>query len=336
MLSKSVLFASAAALMGGAAILGATATAQNSSASYSGDTVSIEGFIGRIEVRTGSAGGIDVSVRNPGDHADDPQVNQSGNSVAIDGHQSMRNLNCSNRNGTMMIGRGGWGFGNRVNINEYPVLTITAPSDVTLEIRDSAFLGEAGDVGELSVSMNSCGRLEASDVAGEAFVRISGSGDVFLDEVGGRAIVDINGSGDVELASVGADADIDISGSGDVAAADVDGDVEISINGSGDVRLGEIGGLSVRISGSGDIEASEMQGAFEARINGSGDIHVRGGRAEPFEASISGSGDIRFDGTAVNVTVNESGSGDVHVEDVEGSVSWRRNGRTVLNIGNAD
>ncbi len=338
MLSKTSLFASAAALLGGAAILGATAGAQNSTSSYSADALEIEGFIGRIEVRTGGSSGIEVAISNPGEVAADPVVSENGARVIIDGGQSMRNMNCSSRNGSLQIGSGGswWGRGERTSIDEYPVLTITAPDDLALEIRDSAFLGETGDVGSLMVSMNSCGDFRAADVADEAHIRINGSGDVYLEDVGRDVTIDINGSGDVELDTVGGDAEIDIAGSGDVAVADVSGDVGIDINGSGDVRLGEIGGLAVRISGSGDIIAQEMQGGFDARINGSGDIQVRGGRAEPFEATISGSGDIRFDGTAANVTVNESGSGDVHVEDVEGPVSWRRNGRTVLSIGSAD
>lgn len=336
MMSKTILLASAAGILGTAALIGATATAQSSSEAYSAEAISIEAFIGRVEVRTGSSDRIQVSMSNPGDHAEDPSIAQRGDSVMIDGGQSMRRLNCRHRNGRLEIGRGGWGMGNRVSIDEYPTLTITAPADVALELRDSAFLGEVGNVGTLNVSMNSCGRLDAGDVAGNANIRISGSGDVYVDEIGGEAMVDINGSGDVELASIGSDAEIDISGSGDVTATDVAGDVDISINGSGDVELGEIAGLNVRISGSGDILVEEMNGAFDTRVNGSGDIEVRGGRAEPFNATISGSGDIRFDGTAVNVTVRESGSGDVHVEDVEGSVDWRRNGRSVLRIGNAN
>ena len=67
-----------------------------------------------------------------------------------------------------------------------------------------------------------------------------------------------------------------------------------------------------------------------------GDVLVRGGRAEPFEAYINGSGDIAFRGTAVNVTVRESGGGDVEIRDIEGSIDWRRNGRSILRVGSTD
>jgi len=84
------------------------------------------------------------------------------------------------------------------------------------------------------------------------------------------------------------------------------------------------------------VEAQSLNGAFDTRISGSGDVQVHEGRAEPFEASINGSGDIRFGGTAVNVTVRETGGGDIHIDEIEGNVNWRRNGRTVLRVGGTD
>ncbi|WP_300531230.1 DUF2807 domain-containing protein [Maricaulis sp.] len=329
---KLTLLAGAAAILAGTAAFGASTAVQSSSDSYTADALMIENFIGRVEIREGSGNRISVAMTNSGEHAEDPSISEAGGTVSIDGGQEMRRLSCNVRNDRMRIGYGR----SRHPIEEYPSLIITAPASVALELRRSAFVGEAGDLGSLDISMSSCGNFTAGDIAGNADVRISGSGDVTARSVGGSADVDINGSGDVILTAIGGDTSIDISGSGDVAMDDVDGGVDISINGSGDVELGSIGDLSINVSGSGDVEADRMNGAFSARINGSGDIHVRGGRAEPMEARIHGSGDIRFDGTAVNVTVVEGGSGDVHIDDVEGSVNWRRNGRTVLRIGNAE
>lgn len=334
---KHVFLAGTALVFAGAAAMASTATSSTAAAQsgqrYSGDTVRIENFIGRVEIRTGSSSEVTVAVSNPGDHVADPDVVANGNTVAIDGGESMRRLNCNSRNNRVRIGR------SRMNmhpIEEYPLITITAPASLALELSDSAFVGEAGNLGSLDMSISSCGNFEAGDVAGDAQVRIAGSGDVVAGEVGGTLDVRISGSGDVTLDSAGGDTDVSISGSGDVAVGDIAGDVDIGINGSGDVELGDIGGLAVRVSGSGDVRADAMDGAFDARINGSGDIRVSSGRAEPFEATISGSGDIRFGGTAVDVVVNESGSGDVEINEVDGSVNWRRNGRTVLRVGATD
>jgi hypothetical protein len=334
MMIKSTLLASTVLLMAGTSVL--SATAQTGGQAYSGDTVSIENFIGTVEIRTGNSSQINVSIENPGEHAGDPTIRQTGSLVAIDGGESVRNLNCNNRNGNMRIGRGGWnGWRGGNPIEEYPTLTITAPESVALELRRSAFRGETGNLGSADITMSSCGDLVMGDIAGMANINISGSGDITAGTVGGDLDISINGSGDVELGDVGGAVEIGIAGSGDVVMADVRGDTDININGSGDVGFADIGGVTVRVGGSGDIAADSMNGAFFARINGSGDIEIDGGRAEPFEAQIAGSGDIAFDGTAVNVEINENGSGDVDIADIEGSISWRRHGRTILRAGDS-
>ena len=332
MTNKQKLLAASAALLTSVAVLATTATAQNSNETFSADTVSVENFIGRIEIRTGSSSQVSVTISNPGNQAEDPVYNQSGNRVEIDGGQRIRNLNCNNRNGQMRIGR----RFSMHDIEDYPLLTITAPADIAFELSRSAFAGEAGDLGSLDLSMSSCGKFEGGDIQGEAAIRINGSGDVTLGQIGHDASVDINGSGDVVLSDIGGSASVDISGSGDVQTGSVTGDAIVGINGSGDVEFGEVSGLSVHISGSGDVEAQSLNGAFDTRISGSGDVQVHEGRAEPFEASINGSGDIRFGGTAVNVTVRETGGGDIHIDEIEGNVNWRRNGRTVLRVGGTD
>lgn len=334
LIGSALVFAGAAAAASTAMSTTTKAAAfQSGGQSYDSDAVRIENFIGRVEIRNGSSDAVTVSISNSGEHVSDPDITTDGNTLAIDGGESMRRLNCNSRNNRVRIGR------NRMNmhpIEEYPLITITAPASLALELRDSAFVGEAGNLGSLDLSISSCGDFEAGDVANEASIRIGGSGDVVIGEVGAGLDVRISGSGDVDLDGAGGDTDISISGSGDVTVGDVDGDVDIGINGSGDVEFGDIGGLSVQVSGSGDVSADSVNGAFGARINGSGDIRVSRGRAEPFEATISGSGDIYFGGTAVDVVVNESGSGDVEINELDGSVNWRRNGRTILRAGVAD
>tara|TARA_R110002073_G_scaffold29837_4_gene93603 strand:+ start:8801 stop:9802 length:1002 start_codon:yes stop_codon:yes gene_type:complete len=330
MTRKSALIAGTAFALASLAVIANAATAQDQGQSYSADTVSIENFIGRVEIRTGSSDQISVAISNTGGLVDNPSVDHSGSRVAIDGGQSIRNLNCSSRGGQIRIGRR-WSGQNA--ISEYPLLTITAPASLALQLRDSAFQGSSGDLGSLDLTMSSCGRFETGDIAHDAEININGSGDITTRAIGGNVDIGINGSGDVVLGTVAGTADVGINGSGDVQMADVGGDAEVGINGSGDVEFGTIAGLAVRISGSGDVEARSMNGAFSAQIGGSGDIAVRGGRAEPFEVSINGSGDVSFGGTAVNVTVRESGGGDVDIAEIEGSVDWRRNGRSVLRVG---
>ncbi|WP_417483196.1 GIN domain-containing protein [Maricaulis sp.] len=333
MTRKSALIAGTAFALASLAVVANAATAQDQQQSYSAATVSIENFIGRVEIRTGVSDAISVSITNPGDLVEDPQLRQTGDSLAIDGGQSIRNLNCNTRNGVIRIGRR-WSSQNE--ITEYPLLTITAPASLALELSDSAFQGTAGDLGSLDMEMSSCGRFETGAIAHDVDININGSGDITTRDIGGNADIGINGSGDVVLGAVAGMADVGINGSGDVRMADVTGDAEVRINGSGDVEFGRVAGLDIRIGGSGDVEARTVNGPFSAYIGGSGDIVVHDGRAEPFEVSINGSGDVRFGGTAVNVTVRESGGGDVDIEDIEGSIDWRRNGRTVLHVAGTD
>ena len=333
MTRKSALIAGTAFALASLAVIANAATAQDQGQGYTADTVSIENFIGRVEIRTGDSAGVSVSITNPGDRVEDPQLQQSGSTVTIDGGQSIRNLNCNSRNGTIRIGRR---WSGQHEISEYPLLTITAPASLALQLRDAAFQGTAGDLGSLDLQMSSCGRFETGAIAGDVDININGSGDLITRDIGGDADIGINGSGDVVIGDVAGMVDVGINGSGDVQVADIGGQADVGINGSGDVEFGSVTGLEIRISGSGDVEARTLNGPFSARIGGSGDIAVHGGRAEPFEVSINGSGDVRFGGTAVNVTVRESGGGDVSIEEIEGSVDWRRNGRSVLRVGGTD
>jgi hypothetical protein len=330
---KQNFLVTAAAIGLGLAAVSVTAVAQPGSSDYSADAVSIENFIGTVEVRTGSSSRISLSITNPGEVAEDPQVNQSGNTLLIDGGQQLRGLNCNSRNGHMRFGRN-WRSGH--DIEEYPTLVITAPADLALAMRNSAFSAQTGALGSLDLAVRSCGNFNSEDIAGEVNLRISGSADVTTGSVGGDANVQISGSGDVIFDGISGSTMLAISGSGDVETGDVGGSAEVDINGSGDIKFGRINDLDLHISGSGDVDVGSINGAFETRVSGSGDVQVASGRAEPFEVSINGSGDIRFGGTAVNVTVRESGSGDVHIEEIEGSVDWRRNGRTVLRVGNVN
>lgn len=335
--TKTTLIATSALVIAGVAGLANAATTSSATtlqdgSRYAGaDAVRIANFAGRIEIRTGGSD-VSVAVTNSGGHVDTPTVNQNGDMVVIDGGLNMRRMRCNSRNNGYQV----WEQGeSRESLDEYPMLTITAPADLALEIERSLFVGTAEDMASMDIGMSKCGRFEAGNVAGDAEIGISGSGDVRLRNVGGTADIGISGSGDVFMGTVGGMMDIGISGSGDVEAGHVDGDVEIGISGSGDVELGDVQSLSIRISGSGDIVADTMNGAFSAGISGSGDIRVRGGQAQPFEARINGSGDIDFGGTATNVSVNENGSGDVEINEIEGSIDWRRHGRTVLRTGNS-
>ena len=329
-MKKHALLVTGALVALGVTATTAIASSQPAGESYSGDTLVVRGFIGRIEIDTTAGGDVSVAIDEGRNIVERPELETRNDRVVIDGGQDMSGLQCQSRNGQYRLGRR---WGDKHDIEDYPTLRISAPASLHLDIADSAFVAEAGDLGSLDLTVNSCGDFRAGDVAGDARVRINGSGDVDAGEIGGATLISINGSGDVSLGDLQDGVDINISGSGDVALGDITRAAEININGSGDVTFGRVAGLDIDVSGSGDVTARHLEGPFDARINGSGDIEIYDGRAEPFQVSVNGSGDIEFGGTAVNLRVNENGSGDVSVDDIEGTVEWRRHGRTVLRVG---
>lgn len=331
--------------------------------SYAADALSIEAFIGRVEIRTGSGTGISVRVEpGSGDHAG-PAIREAAGRLVIDGGQSLRNLRCDSRRGELRIGRRP---GAAEPISAYPTLIIEAPSTTSFHIEDSAFVGEAGDLGAARVAMDHCGDFSIRGIAGDAVLSINGSGDLTVGEIGGDAMLSINGSGDIGAAAVG-NLDVSINGSGDIeidrhsgafgisingsgtvlvasgmatsfnAGINGSGDityrgeaagVEITSNGSGDITLAAAGDVRAGLRGSGDIEIGTQTGHFEVSSRGSGDVRVANGRAMPFIVASSGSGDVRHGGEAVNTDVEIRGSGDVSAGAYSGSYRWvSRNGR---------
>lgn len=361
-MNRTLLLATACLATGLAAPV-ALSQSGPSSQSYAADAVSIEDFIGRVEVRTGSGTGVSVRVEpGSGDHAG-PAVSEEGGRVVIDGGQNMRNLRCDTRRGELRIGRR---FGDAQPISAYPTLIIEAPSSVSFHIEDSAFTGEAGDLGTARVAVDYCGDFAIRGIAGDGSLSINGSGDLTVGEIGGDAMLSINGSGDIGAAALG-DLEISINGSGDIeidrhsgafdisingsgtvlvasgmatsfdaginGSGDIEyrgeaADVDLTNNGSGDVTLAAAGNVRAGVRGSGDIEIGTQTGHFEVSSRGSGDVRVSNGRAMPFIVAASGSGDVRHGGEAVNTEVEIDGSGDVHADSYSGSYRWvSRNGR---------
>jgi hypothetical protein len=86
----------------------------------------------------------------------------------------------------------------------------------------------------------------------------------------------------------------------------------VVVRGSSDVDVAGLAGdrFSIEITGSGDAHATGKVGTVTARISGSGDLHLADLEAREANAEISGSGDIEVWATeALGASV--SGSGDV-------------------------
>ena len=252
------------------ASLSAPAALAQSDQSFAGDAISIQDFVGRIEVRESQSSQISVSVRRGDGEYTAPLVTESGGRVLIDGETSMRGLQCSRRGGVVRVGTR---FGSRRPITDYPTLVIEAPASLALSIDDSLFVGETGNLGSASIEVDRCGDFAMGDIAENASFEVNGSGDLTVGSIGGDARFGINGSGDIDARSVG--------------------DLRVSINGSGDIEIAtQTGAFTADINGSGDINIHNGRAQpFNVGINGSGDIN-HGGEVVDADVDINGSGDV--------------------------------------------
>lgn len=307
-----------------ALVLAAALAPAGSAQSFDASSLDVRNFIGRIEIREAN-GPILVNVEGGASDIDAPSISEAGGMVRIDGGHSMRNMNCTTRNGNISV-RQGW-RGERRPLSDYPTLVISAPSSLALHVERTLFVGEAGNLGSLDLDFDHCGSFAAGDVAGDASIDIDGSGDVRIGMVGGMAEFEIDGSGDLISEGINGSAELGIDGSGDITTGDIGGSVRIGIDGSGDIETGRVNGAEINIDGSGNTVLASVAGGVNIGIDGSGDVVIGEGRAQPFHVEIDGSGDVRFNGEAVDLHVEIDGSGDVRVQQSSGSYYWREHGR---------
>jgi hypothetical protein len=287
--------------------LGVLAHAQSGDAqqleSYDARDLSIERFVGVLEVETGGVERVEA-VWDAGEGLiDAPRFEVRGDRLEVSqlrrrerGWDWDWDSDCrgDGQDLSVEVGREG-----RHPIADYGRLRVRIPEGAHVEIAGGVLTGTVGDVGELEVGLGSCGDLTVGNVAGDAEVAVNGAGAVKVGAIGGG--------------------------------------LSLAVNGSGSLVTGPVaGGLEAAVNGSGDAEIASVEDDIEAAINGSGDIHVLGGTADSIEASIMGSGQLRFDGTAENVELSAFGSGDVYVAEVTGDVTTSAFGSGRVHVGNRD
>lgn len=360
---KSATLTTAACL----ALLAATSV---STSAWANDvpTLSIENFIGTIDVRTGDYDKITVT------DADGAPVTRKRGGVSIDGGETIKNANCKTSNLSANISIGKWTWkkrkGGYKDLEEYPTIIITAPENTHLIIDEAIIFGDVGNIGSADIQIRSCGDLEFANINGQVDLRIAGSGDVSMGnggvgdisiagsgdftalnmdsvkiaiagsgdvqvaDISGSARATIAGSGDTEFGSVGGDFHYRGAGSGDLDVGNIDGNAEISTGGSGNVEIGRIeGDLSYTSGGSGGLDADYVGGTeLTAKTGGSGTVEIDGGNITELYVQAGGSGSIRYDGKSVNAELYTNGSGSITVQEPSGRLRKRKHGSGSIRI----
>jgi len=264
--------------------------------------IRIDNALGTIVWETGSS--LSVTVDNPAGHVDTPEVRRSGDGFIVDGPRRDGYRSCrTSRSGELQIKLSR--FGDYVDASELPVIRVTAPADVSVEITDSTLHGRIGDLGSADIEQDGCADLRVGDIAGDAELNVNGSGSITAGAIGGSGELRVNGSGDLVAGAVAGPGEAFVNGSGDLEATAFNSGGRFEVNGSGDMRFGLVTGPVV------------------AQVNGSGELIVEDGEASSFKAHISGSGDIDFGGHVVDPDINIVGSGDVVVGSQSGNMRVR-------------
>ena len=322
-------------------------------ATFAQDSLEIRDFIGSINW---SNGPMSVEIE---ENAGDTKVTGRSNITVDGGFAKIDGSDCKSSYGSFDIdwfGKKSEGrFGGYKDLEDYPVLNITMPSDTKLSIQNSAVftLGDP-DIKQADLELRHCGNVTLGDVkktlaldsrgsadvtagrTGQIAASLKGSGDLSGGDTG-DVVAKSHGSGDIELGNA-ASIEMSLHGSGDLEAGDVTGSVDLSSHGSGDVDLNDIGGsLSYSSFGSGDLEVSSVVGAqLSLKSQGSGDIDVDDGRVDELVIILRGSGAAEYDGEASTANLRSSGSGDIYVGSVQRLGEIKATGSGDVNVGDRD
>ena len=318
------------------------------------DTVlALENFVGTLSVKTGNVDEVRIVTSK---NMDDVRLKEEGGNLYIDGGIDDPDGNkCSG-----YYGKYSWSlfkkkeregqFGGYEDLDDYPTLTIEAPEDVTVKIRNAIPFAEFENVGAAYANVDHCGKLVFADISGMADFSIRGSGDISAQNTGDLD-VSIKGSGDVEVAASGEtkiqlmgsgdveigetkNLDVRLYGSGDIEIDTVEGYLQAASKGSGDIEMDRVtGGLSYDGRGSGDFEVDSVDGEIEIYVAGSGDVMIDGGEASELTVTASGASDVRFGGTVENAELKASGASDIYVKKVTGQLRQRDSGASDITVG---
>ncbi len=305
------------------AFLATPATAQDD------PVLTIQNFIGTVQVETGKAGKIKVT------DADGANTSGSGNKFFIDDGRNIRDYNCRHKRSTAYIGKGKWSRSigkNYTNINEFPLVKITAPANIRLIIKNNIIFGDIDSIGSGDIHVSSCGDLKLGDVTGALNLRVSGSGDLKMGDAGDSTII-ISGSGDLAAGDF-ASADLTVSGSGDLEAGDIIGRANIQTSGSGDIVVAHIkGGLEYSGSGSSDFTADYVTGGdISVRVSGSSDITIKDGKVGELYIKASGASDVTYSGSSVNAQAVANGASDIYIRNPSGNLRTSDSGAADVHI----
>jgi len=335
-------------------ILSTTISLLASPAFANGPELLIEDFVGTVKVENSGSDKISITRK---ENIKGVNFITQGRDLKIDGGiEKPDGSDCKSYYGkyniTLFKKNGSGEFGGYENLEDYPQLTIQAPEDAVMIIRNSIPFLTGENFGEADLELSSCGKVTLGDVSGDLRSNIRGSADLKAEDVG-AVDIDIRGSGDVVIESAEF-VSLSVAGSGDAEFGNVQG-ANVSVSGSGDIQFDNIdGSFAAESRGSGDIEAEDITGDFiydaggsgdldigsvtghrlSIAVSGSGDVDIDDGNVASLQISASGASEVSFDGTAENADLVATGASDIYVNKVTGEVRSKERGAADIDVNN--
>ncbi|MCG8442072.1 MAG: hypothetical protein MI723_09715, partial [Caulobacterales bacterium] len=154
------------ALFAASALLAAPAGASE----FAADTVVLDDIIGALAITTGEGEAVTIDIDPGAGVVEPPEVTERDGVVSVFG-PALHVRECRGGDGEPELGLPG---GGRAPLSDFPRVSITAPRDVTVILRDVLVFGEVGDVAAAEVSASGCGELVFGNIAGAAQLRLRG------------------------------------------------------------------------------------------------------------------------------------------------------------------
>ena len=323
-----------------------------STALANGPELLIQDFVGTLKIENSLSGNISVT-RDA--NMKGVTLIEQGDSLRIDGGIEKPDGNkCTGYYGSFDIdlfkkNRSGE-FGGYEDLEDYPQMTISAPIETVLVIKNSIAFVTAEELGATDLDLRFCGKVNLGDVTGELRANIRGSADVTALDVGDVAVtikgsgdldvqnadfvsLSVAGSGDAEFEDVKS-ADVKVTGSGDVDFGNIDGALSAVSRGSGDIDAGDVAGDFIYDArGSGDLDIGDVMGTRIAiTVSGSGDVNIDGGDVKILNINASGASEVDYDGTAENADLIATGASDIYVGKVTAELRSKERGAADISV----
>jgi hypothetical protein len=230
---------------------------------FSAQVLDMSNINADVEVSVINGDQMTVTIKGPRSEINGIDVNQNGNTLAIQGKGGKSGIRGANvvisGSSSISIGGGNIGRGG-VNIST----------------------GGGENETNLLVGVPKCSAVRVGGIQGKTVIGDT-EGPLHASVLGGE---------DIRAGKVG-DATLSVQGSGDINVGTVTGNLSMSVQGSGDIRVknGSVNQLAAKVMGSGDASFDGEAVDANLSVMGSGDIDVEFVKNQPV-TNVIGHGDI--------------------------------------------